>query len=149
MKNWDGFKKGEWKERVNVRDFIQLNYKPYEEGDGFLEDISEKTKKLWDKAENLINEEILTGEIKICTSSFSGIDNHAPGYLDKENELIVGYQTEEPLKRIVNPYGGYRMVQNSLDSYNAKMDSIKEETFNEYRKTHNEGVFDAYTGEMR
>lgn len=149
MNNWDGFKKGEWNEEINVRDFIQKNYKPYEEGDEFLADISEQTQNLWNKAEELINDEILTGEIKICTSAFSGIDNHDPGYLDKENELIVGYQTEEPLKRIVNPYGGYRMVENALESYGAKMDNIKEETFNEYRKTHNEGVFDAYTADMR
>lgn len=149
MKEWANFKTGKWMDQVDVRDFIQLNYKPYEEDDSFLADLSERTKKIWDKAESLIKDEILTGEVKIDTDRFSGINNYGPGYLDKENELIVGYQTDEPLKRIVNPYGGYRMVENSLRAYGHEMDPVAEEHFNQYRKTHNQGVFDAYTKEMR
>ncbi|HEY4544239.1 MAG TPA: pyruvate formate lyase family protein, partial [Tissierellaceae bacterium] len=149
MNYWDGFKEGNWKDEVDVRNFIQLNYTPYEGDESFLADATERTKKLWSEAEELVKKEILTGEIKIDTERFSGINNYKPGYLDKENELIVGYQTDEPLKRIVNPYGGYRMVQNSLESYNSEMNPDLEEHFNEFRKTHNQGVFDAYTKEMR
>lgn len=149
MKQWDGFKKGDWTQEVNVRDFIQLNYTPYEGDEAFLAKESERTKILWGKAEKIIKDEILTNSVKVDTTKFSGIDNYGPGYLDKENELIVGYQTDEPLKRIVNPYGGYRMVKNSLDAYGLEMDEACEKHFNEYRKTHNQGVFDAYTKEMR
>ena len=149
MTYWNGFKKGQWSEEINVRDFIQLNYTPYEGDDSFLADITERTQSLWDKAEKMIEDEILTGEVKIDTSRFSGINNYPAGYLDKDNELIVGYQTDEPLKRIVNPYGGYRMVQQSLAAYGTEMDGNLEEHFMEYRKTHNEGVFDAYTPETR
>lgn len=149
MKQWDGFKKGDWTQEVNVRDFIQLNYTPYEGDEAFLAKESERTKILWGKAEKIIRDEILTNSVKVDTTKFSGINNYGPGYLDKENELIVGYQTDEPLKRIVNPYGGYRMVKNSLDAYGLEMDETCEKHFNEYRKTHNQGVFDAYTKEMR
>ncbi|MDR7870829.1 MAG: formate C-acetyltransferase [Tissierellaceae bacterium] len=149
MKQWDGFKEGSWKEEVNVREFIQLNYTPYEGDEEFLADVTDRTKALWDKAEKMVEKEILDNEIEICTKAFSGIANHEPGYLDKENELIVGFQTDKPLKRIVNPYGGYRMVQNSLEAYGAQMDGTLEKHFNEFRKTHNQGVFDAYTEEMR
>lgn len=149
MKQWGGFKAGSWVDRVNVREFIQLNYTPYEGDDSFLAEETERTKNLWNKAEELVKEEILSGKISIDTTSFSGINNYEPGYLDKENELIVGYQADEPLKRIVNPYGGYRMVRNSLDAYGEKMDKVLETHFNEFRKTHNQGVFDAYTEEMR
>ena len=149
MKQWDSFKEGSWTKEVNVREFIQLNYTPYEGDHSFLADATDRTKDLWDKAEKMVEKEILDNEIEICTRSFSGIANHEPGYLDKENELIVGFQTDQPLKRIVNPYGGYRMVQNSLDAYGAEMDGTLEKHFNEFRKTHNQGVFDAYTEEMR
>lgn len=149
MKFWVDFKKGRWTETVDVRDFIQLNYTPYEGDAEFLAPVSDRTKDLWDKADQMIKDEILTGEVNIDTTRFSGINNYGPGYLDKENELIVGFQTDEPLKRIVNPYGGYRMVQNSLKAYGKEMDETAEKHFNEYRKTHNQGVFDAYTTEMR
>lgn len=149
MKQWEGFKKGSWTEEINVRDFIQLNYSPYEGNEDFLAEPTERTKSLWKKTEDLIKKEILNKEVEICTRAFSGIANHEPGYLDRENELIVGYQTDKPLKRLVNPYGGYRMVRNSLDAYGAEMDDTLEKHFNEFRKTHNQGVFDAYTEEMR
>src|SRR5699024_1719027 len=136
-------------EKVDVREFIQLNYKPYEGDDSFLVEATERTKNLWDKAEEMIEKEILTNNVAIDTTRFSGINNYEPGYLDKDNELIVGFQTDQPLKRIVNPYGGYRMVQNSLNAYGHEMDGTLEEHFNQFRKSHNQGVFDAYTKEMR
>ena len=146
---WKDFKKGKWTEEINVRDFIQKNYKPYEGDESFLQDVTKRTRSLWDKGEQLIKDEILTGNVKVDTTRFSGINNYEPGYLDKDNELIVGYQTDQPLKRIVNPYGGYRMVKGSLEAYGHEMDADMEEQFNEYRKSHNDGVFDAYTKEMR
>lgn len=149
MMYWDNFIKGNWTENIDVRNFIQLNYRPYEGNEEFLSESTDRTKSLWKKAEDMITEEIKTGNIRICTRKFSGINNFKPGYLDKENELIVGFQGDEPLKRIVNPYGGYRMVEASLDAYNYKMDADLEADFNEFRKTHNQGVFDAYTDEMR
>ena len=149
MKQWEGFKVGRWTEEIDVREFIQLNYTPYEGDESFLAEATERTKKLWAKAEELVKEEVLTGKIEICTRQFSGIANHQPGYLDKENELIVGFQADKPLKRLVNPYGGYRMVKSSLEAYGAKMDETLEAHFNEFRKTHNQGVFDAYTEQMR
>ena len=149
MKQWEGFKKGSWTEEINVRDFILLNYSPYEGNEDFLAEPTERTKSLWKKTEDLIKKEILNKEVEIRTRAFSGIANHEPGYLDRENELIVGYQTDKPLKRLVNPYGGYRMVRNSLDAYGAEMDDTLEKHFNKFRKTHNQGVFDAYTEEMR
>ncbi len=149
LNNWDGFKSGKWTENIDVRDFIQNNYTPYEGTDNFLADVSNKTNELWNKAEKIIAEEIITGKIDIDTHGFSGINNFEPGYLDKENELIVGFQSNAPLRRIVNPYGGYRMVENSLNAYGFKMEKVLEESFNNFRKTHNQGVFDAYTDEMK
>ena len=149
MNNWDGFKSGKWTENIDVRDFIQNNYTPYQGNHDFLANVSNKTRELWNKAEKIIEEEIITGKIDIDTHGFSGINNFEPGYLDKENELIVGYQSNAPLRRIVNPYGGYRMVENSLNAYGFKMEKVLEESFNNFRKTHNQGVFDAYTDEMK
>ncbi len=149
LKHWDGFKKGKWNENIDVRDFIQNNYTPYEGNGHFLAEVSNRTKELWNKAEDLIEKEIITGKIDIDTHGFSGINNFEPGYLDKENELIVGFQSNAPLRRIVNPYGGYRMVENSLNAYGFQMEKVLEESFNNFRKTHNQGVFDAYTDEMK
>ena len=149
MDAWRDFKKGNWSENIDTRDFIQLNYTPYEGDESFLAEPTERTKNLWKKAEDLILEEVRSKTIKVDTTRVSGINNYPAGYLDKENELIVGFQTDEPMKRIVNPYGGYRMVTNSLDAYGLKMDPTIEKYFNEFRKTHNQGVFDAYTSQMR
>ncbi len=149
MDAWRGFKKGNWSENIDTRDFIQLNYTPYEGDESFLAEPTERTKNLWKKAEDLILEEVRTKTVKVDTTRVSGINNFPAGYLDKENELIVGFQTDEPMKRIVNPYGGYRMVTNSLDAYGLKMDPTIEKYFNQFRKTHNQGVFDAYTSQMR
>lgn len=149
MDAWRGFKTGNWSENIDTRDFIQLNYTPYEGDESFLAEPTERTKNLWKKAEDLILEEVRTKTVKVDTTRVSGINNFPAGYLDKENELIVGFQTDEPMKRIVNPYGGYRMVTNSLDAYGLKMDPTIKKYFNEFRKTHNQGVFDAYTSQMR
>lgn len=149
MENWQGFNKSEWTKAVDVKNFIQLNYTPYEGDESFLADSTIKTKELWDKAESMIKGEIKTGKVDIDVDRFSSIDGYKAGYLDKSNELIVGYQTDEPLKRIVNPYGGYRMVTDSLDAYGFEMNKELESSFNAFRKTHNQGVFDAYTDEMK
>lgn len=146
---WEGFDLGNWSEGIDTRDFIQRNYKPYE-GDGdFLKEPSKNTKELRDEVNALILEEVKSKTIKVDLNHFSGIDNFEPGYIEKEKELIVGLQTDEPLKRIMNPYGGFRMVEGALKAYNLKMDPDMEEKFLEYRKSHNDGVFDAYTKEMR
>lgn len=145
----DNFNKGNWESSIDVRDFIQKNYMPYNGDESFLAGKSKKTEILFEKAEALIKEEIEKGIIGIETKQFSGIDNFAPGYLDKENEVIVGFQTDEPLKRIMNPYGGFRMLEQSLEAYGYEMDPGMAAAFKEYRKTHNEGVFHAYTPEMK
>ena len=148
-KAWEGFKPGQWSEEINVRDFIQKNYHPYYGDESFLEDPTENTTSLWDQANGLIQNEVRTKTINVDLERFSGIDNFPPGYIDKDKELIVGLQTDAPLKRIMNPYGGFRMLKNALDAYGLKMDPEMEKQYNEYRKTHNQGVFDAYTKEMR
>ena len=149
FKQWEGFKEGTWQEGIDVRNFIQKNYKLYEGDGSFLEGPSEKIKKVWDKAYALIVEEVKKGIIDVATDRVSGVDNYDAGYIDKDNEVIVGLQTDAPLKRIVNPFGGMRMVQSSLKEYGYELDPAITEHFSKYRKTHNEGVFDAYTKEIR
>ena len=146
---WKGFKTGEWRHLVNVRNFIQKNYTPYEGDDSFLAPISEKTSKVWSKASDLIVEEIKKGIIDVEVNEVSGIDNFKPGYIDKENEVIVGFQTDAPLKRIVNPFGGMRMATSALKQYGYELNPEIEKHFKLYRKTHNEGVFDAYPERTR
>lgn len=146
---WENFQTGEWTTTVNVRDFIQKNYTPYEGDEDFLTEPSSDTSFLWDQANGLIQDEIKTGQINVDLEKFSGIDNFGPGYLDKDKELIVGLQADQPLKRIMNPYGGFRMVENSLAAYDLEMDKSLSESFSLYRKSHNQGVFDAYTSDMR
>lgn len=141
----DYFKPGNWQKEIDVRDFIQQNYSPYTGDDSFLAGISPKTEKVWKKVEALIHEEIQSKMIKVDTTRFSGIDNFEPGYIDQENEVVVGLQTDAPMKRIVNPYGGYRMVEASLGAYGLSMDPVLENGFKSFRKTHNDGVFDGYT----
>ena len=146
---WKGFRTGEWRHLVNVRNFIQKNYTPYEGDDSFLAPISPKTAKVWEKAEALILEEIQKGIIDVETDVVSGIDNFAPGYIDQDNEVIVGLQTDAPLKRIVNLYGGMRMATSALEQYGYHLNPEVEKHFHLYRKTHNEGVFDAYPQRTR
>ncbi|WP_353892820.1 formate C-acetyltransferase [Proteinivorax hydrogeniformans] len=146
---WREFKHGVWNDEVNVRDFIQKNYTPYEGDDRFLNEPTEKTKNLWEKAVQLLNKENQKGILDLDTNTVSGINAFKPGYLDKENELIVGFQTDEPLKRIVNPFGGIRMAISAAESYGYEVDESIKDTFTNYRKTHNQGVFDVYTPEMK
>lgn len=145
---WNGFKEGKWTENIDVRDFIQKNYKPYEGNGDFLVGTTEKTDKIWEKSTELLVEEMKKGVLDVEVSKISGVDNFEPGYMDKENEVIFGFQTDKPLKRIINPFGGWRMVEQSLKEYGYEMgEEIK--NFPHFRKTHNEGVFDAYTEETR
>ena len=146
---WEGFRSGEWRHLVNVRNFIQRNYTPYEGDDSFLAGTTERTDRVWEKCRALIIEEVKKGIIDVETDIVSGIDNFAPGYIDKENEVIVGLQTDAPLKRIVNPFGGMRMAQSALEQYGYKLNPEIEKHFTQYRKTHNEGVFDAYPQRVR
>ncbi|HEY5524634.1 MAG TPA: formate C-acetyltransferase [Clostridium sp.] len=149
FKEWDGFKSGNWQEKIDVRSFIQKNYKLYEGDSSFLKETTEKTDMVWAKAHELIVEEIKKGIIDIAIDRVSGIDNYEPGYIDKDNEVIVGLQTDAPLKRIVNPFGGLRMAKTSLEAYGYTFDKEIENHFSKYRKTHNEGVFDAYPQKVR
>ena len=146
---WEGFRTGEWRHLVNVRNFIQKNYTPYTGDDSFLAPISPRTAKVWEKAHALIVEELKKGIIDVETHVVSGIDNFEPGYIDQENEVIVGLQTDAPLKRIVNLYGGMRMAESALHEYGYELDPEIERHFSLYRKTHNEGVFDAYPKRTR
>lgn len=149
MEIWDKFKGSKWKESIDVSDFIINNYTEYKGDESFLVRSTSKTDKVWNRCKELIAEELKKGVLDVDTVNMSGIDSFAPGYIDKENEVIVGLQTDAPLKRMVNPYGGIRMVYNELDAYGYKLDPEVDKRFNEYRKTHNQGVFDAYTKEIR
>ena len=150
LNEWNGFNDGVWTKEINVRNFIQKNYTLYEGDDSFLADVSQKTKKVWNKCEELLAEELKKGGVlDVETDIISGITNFAPGYIDKENEVIVGLQTDAPLKRIVNLYGGKRMAHQSLEQYGYKLNEESDRHFNEYRKAHNEGVFDAYPKRTR
>ncbi|MCK4259583.1 MAG: formate C-acetyltransferase [Halanaerobiales bacterium] len=148
-KEWNGFIEGDWTKEIDVRDFIQKNYKPYEGDESFLCDSTDKTKKLWRICEKLFVTELEKGVTDIDTENISGIDNFKPGYIYKENEVIVGLQTDEPLKRMINPFGGIRMAESALRAYGYELDDNISTIFKNYRKTHNQGVFDAYPEETR
>lgn len=143
------FKKGQWTNEVNVRDFIVENYCPYDGDDSFLTPPTDSTVRLWDKVKILMEEERKNGGVRsIDPHTISTIAAHDAGYIEKDLETIVGLQTDEPLKRAIMPFGGIRMVRTSLEAYGYEMDPEVENVF-EYRKTHNDGVFDAYTDEMK
>ncbi len=146
---WAGFKGTAWKESINVADFILSNYKEYKGDDTFLASISPKTKKVWEKCEKLIAKETKLGLLDVELKAVSGINTFGAGYIDKASEVIVGLQTDKPLKRIVNLYGGKRMAEKALEAYNKRMNPEIKKHFWQYRKTHNEGVFDAYTPDIR
>ena len=146
---WKGFRTGEWRHLVNVRNFIQKNYTPYAGDESFLAPTSERTQKVWDNAHELILAERHQGLPDVETDAISGINNFAPGYIDRDNEVIVGLQTDAPLKRIVNLYGGMRMAESALEQYGYKLNPEIERHFRTYRKTHNDGVFDAYPHRTR
>lgn len=143
------FKGEKWKNNIDVENFIMENYTEYTGDESFLTSPTDKTKKVWSKCEELIQEELQKGVLDVEENIVSGIDNFLPGYIDKENEVIVGLQTDKPLKRIINPFGGFRMVRTELDAYGFKLNKDIETIFTKYRKTHNDGVFDAYTKEIR
>jgi len=148
MKEWYNFNKGKWSDEINVRDFIQKNYTYYEGNETFLAGCSPKTNIIWNKCDELLKKEQELGVLSIDVTKVSGINSYDAGYIDKENEVIVGLQTDAPLKRIVNPFGGIRMVYSSLEAYGYKLDESIDEHFNHFRKTHNQGVFDAYTKDI-
>jgi formate C-acetyltransferase len=149
MKYWNGFVGELWKNEINVRDFIQCNYTPYTGDDSFLEGATENTKKVWNKLTEMFKVEREKGIYDAETKIPQAIDAYGPGYIDKDAEVIVGLQTDAPLKRGIFPKGGLRMVKNSLEAFGYEIDPLTEEIFTKYRKTHNEGVFSAYTDEMK
>lgn len=146
--SWAGFKGEQWKKEINVRDFIQNNYTPYTGDDSFLKPSSEKTRKVWNKLTEMFKVEREKGVYDTETKLPQSITTYGPGYIDKDNEVVVGLQTDAPLKRGIFPKGGIRMVENSLEAYGYHLDPMTKEIFTKYRKTHNEGVFSAYTEEM-
>ena len=145
---WSGFNAGLWQKDIDVRDFIQQNYKPYEGDASFLAPATERTQKIWKQLNELFIEERKKGVLDISQIP-SSITSHQPGYFDRENEIIVGLQTEAPLKRSIMPNGGFRMVLTALKTYGYEPDPNVVEAFTKYRKTHNDGVFDAYTADIR
>ena len=149
MDSYRNFKGESWKKNIDLEDFIKSNYTLYEGDKSFLEGTTEKTDKVWNRCKKLIQEELEKGILDVDTKTVSGINAFNPGYIDKDNEVIVGLQSDAPLKRIVNPYGGTRMVKESLAAYGYEWDKDVAEKFTTYRKTHNDGVFDAYTTDIR
>ncbi len=148
-KAWENFVEGYWQKEVDVEDFIRLNFKSYEGDDSFLAPISKNTQKVWERCEELLTEERRLGVLDIEMNSISGVNNFGPGYILRENESIVGLQTDAPLKRIINPYGGIKLASKILNVYGREMKPEFETFFNDYSKTHNQGVFDAYTADMK
>ena len=147
---WNGFKTGNWTKEINVRDFIQKNYTPYEGNADFLAGPTERTKKLWEEVLELYKKERENGGVlDASTDVASTITSHAPGYIDKDLETIVGLQTDKPLKRAIMPEGGIRIVEKSCEAYGFKVSKKIEDIYHNYRKTHNDGVFSAYTPEIR
>ena len=150
FEQWNGFKDGSWTDSIDVRGFIQKNYTPYTGDDSFLANATEKTKKLWDVVLDLYKKEKDNGGVlDIDAKTISGIAAYKPGYIQKDLEEIVGLQTDAPLKRAIMPYGGIRIVEKSCAAYNKEVDPEVEKIFHGIRKTHNDGVFDAYTQDIR
>ncbi|MFS8651348.1 MAG: formate C-acetyltransferase [Caldibacillus sp.] len=150
QKAWEGFKPGKWQEEVDVRDFILKNFTPYTGDESFLEGPTEATKKLWEQVMELSKKEREAGGVLDAdTKVVSTITSHGPGYLDKDLEKIVGFQTDKPFKRALMPFGGIRMAKQALEAYGYELDPEVEHIFTHWRKTHNQGVFDVYTPEMR
>lgn len=148
-KNWDGFTGGKWQEEINVRDFIQKNYREYTGDDSFLSGATKRTKELMKRVNTLFEvEKQFGGVLDIDTETISTVTAYAPGYIEKDKEIIVGMQTNRPLKRGVNPFGGIRMARQACEAYGYKLSDNIEKQF-KYRTTHNDGVFKAYTDEMR
>ena len=149
MKEWKNFNEGVWMNEVNVSDFIQSNYSSYDGDSSFLKGTTDKTDRIWEKCSELLKEELKKHVLDIETDKVSGINEFAPGYISEDDDVVVGLQTDKPLKRIVNPYGGIRMVYQELNAYGYKLNEEIDCYFNKYRKTHNQGVFDAYTDDIK
>ncbi len=151
FKQWEKFEKGDWQQEINVRDFIQRNYTPYEGDESFLTGPTERTKKLWDKVLYLYKKEHEAegGVLDIDTKTISTVSSHEAGYIDKDLEDIVGLQTDAPLKRAIMPFGGIRIVEQSCKAYGREVDEEVDEIFHTVRKTHNDGVFSVYTPDIR
>ena len=149
MDAWKDFKEGKWTKEINVSDFIKANYTKYDGDESFLKGTTKKTDSVWGKCLELLKEELKKHVLDVDTVHMSGINAFEPGYINEDDDVIVGLQTDAPLKRMVNPYGGIRMVYQELDAYGYKLDSTVDKYFNEFRKTHNQGVFDVYTDEIR
>ena len=149
MEAWKNFKEGKWMNEINVSDFIKSNYKKYDGDESFLEGTTKKTDSVWGKCSDLLKEELKKHVLDIDVDHMSGINAFEPGYINDEDDVIVGLQTDAPLKRMVNPYGGIRMVYEELDAYGYKLNPTVDKYFNEFRKSHNQGVFDAYTDDIR
>ena len=149
MEAWKDFKEGKWTREINVSDFIKSNYTKYDGDETFLKGTTKKTDSVWGKCSELLKEELKKHVLDIDVDHMSGINAFEPGYINEDDDVIVGLQTDAPLKRMVNPYGGIRMVYQELDAYGYKLNPEVDKYFNEYRKTHNQGVFDAYTNDIR
>ena len=150
FEQWNGFKEGTWTTSVDVRQFIQKNYTPYEGDESFLTNATNKTTKLWNVVLELYKKEKDNGGVlDIDTKTISTITSHKPGYIQKDLEEIVGLQTDAPLKRAIMPFGGIRIVEKSCEAYGKKVDPEVDNIFHTIRKTHNDGVFDAYTPDVR
>ncbi len=149
MEAWKNFKSGQWQTAIDVEDFIINNVTSYDGDESFLEGISSKTETLWKTCEELLVQEIQLGVLDIDMENISGVNNFRAGYIKQEDEVIVGLQSDAPLKRIINPYGGIRLVESILNTYNREMPETLKLAFSDWNKTHNQGVFDAYTKEMR
>ncbi|ARA85903.1 formate C-acetyltransferase [Bacillus paralicheniformis] len=150
MEQWKGFTTNVWQKEVNVRDFILSNFEPYQGDESFLEPPTEATSALWDHVMDLTKKERENGGVlDMDTEIVSTITSHGPGYLDKDLEKVVGVQTDEPFKRSLQPFGGIRMAKQACESYGFELNEEVERIFTDYRKTHNQGVFDAYTDEMK
>ena len=137
---WDSFASGPWCERIDVRDFIIRNYTPYEGDESFLSGPTRRTTRLWDRCSSLMREERSRGVRDIDTRRAAGITAFGPGYIDPECEVIVGLQTDEPLKRMINPWGGWRMAEQACRAYGFEVDPSVKEIFTRFRRTHNDGV---------
>ena len=150
FEQWNGFKSGYWEDTIDVRDFIQKNYTPYEGDDSFLVGPTKKTQKLWQEVLDLYEKERKAGGVLAISNDIaSTITSHEAGYIHKELEEIVGLQTDAPLKRALMPNGGIRIVEKSCEAYHTKISDTLSDIYHHYRKTHNDGVFSAYTPEIR
>jgi formate C-acetyltransferase len=149
FEQWQGLKPGQWMQEIDVRNFIQTNYTPYEGNETFLVGATARTQTLWNKVTDLMEQERQKGVLDADTAIVSNITSHAPGYIDQNLEQVVGLQTDKPLKRAIMPFGGIRVVKSSLEAYGYQLAPTTQEVFTKYRKSHNDGVFDGYTGEMR